>query len=247
MNNIIVLFFLLTANSTYAQVDLTKIKSDIQKKVSGTTGSSSVLNLSESEIAQGLKEALSNGATSASQVLNKVDGYYKNPRVKIPIPQEARQVAQKLRDYGYGSKVDAFEQSLNRAGEQAAKEAAPIFKSVISSMTIADAKSILRGTDTAATSYLRKASYTSLFNTFTPHVKKALGDNNVAAKWTELTKLYNRIPLVKKQLNTDLVSYTTHRSLRGLFVIVADEELKIRKDPVARTSDVLKKVFGSLK
>ncbi len=207
---------------------------------------SSVANLSDSDIIQGLKEALTKGSGSASSTLNKVDGFYKNPKVKIPIPSEVQNVVNLLRTNGFGGKVDEFEKSLNRAGEQAAKEAAPIFKSAITGMTFADAKNILTGPDTAATGYLRKSTYNSLFNSFSPHVKKALGDNKVASKWTELTKLYNKIPLVKKPVNTDLVSYTTHKSLKGLFTLVADEELKIRKDPVARTSDILQKVFGSL-
>jgi len=233
----------------FSQLDLNKIKTSVDKTISGATSgttSSKVVNLTDSEIVQGLKEALSKGATSASLNLNKVDGFYKNPKVKIPLPDEAKKVAKTLREYGYGSKVDEFEKSLNRAGEQAAKEAAPIFKSAITGMSFADAKSILTGPDTAATGYLRKSTYNSLFSSFSPHVKKALGDNKVASKWTEITTIYNKIPLVKKPVNTDLVSYTTHKSLKGVFVMVAEEELKIRKDPVSRTTDILKKVFGSL-
>jgi hypothetical protein len=245
------ILLVLITSTVYAQINLGKIKGEIEKATNTTTGSNTstsgkALNLSEGEIVQGLKEALATGSTAASQSLNKVDGFYKNPKVKIPIPPEAQSVARTLREYGYGKKVDEFELTLNRAGEQAAKEAAPIFKSAITGMSFTDAKSILTGPDTAATGYLRKTTYGSLYNSFTPHVKKAIGDNKVANKWAELTKLYNKIPLVKKPVNTDLVSYTTHKSLKGLFTLVADEELKIRKDPVARTTDILKKVFGSL-
>lgn len=235
-----------------AQINLDKIKGEIDKVTNTATGNNSssgsgkALNLSEGEIVQGLKEALTKGSATASQSLNKVDGFYKNPRVKIPIPPEVQTVAKTLRDYGYGKKVDEFELTLNRAGEQAAKEAAPIFKSAVTNMSFSDAKGILTGPDTAATGYLRKTTYGSLYKSFTPHVQKAIGDNKVANKWAELAKLYNKIPLVKKPVNTDLVSYTTHKSLKGLFILVADEELKIRKDPVARTTDILKKVFGSL-
>ncbi len=244
----------LTASiSSYAQIDLNKIKGELEKATStttsgtqGTTGTAKALNLSEGEIVQGLKEALVKGATGASQSLNKVDGFYKNPKVKIPLPPEAQSVAKTLRDYGYGKKVDQFELKLNRAGEQAAKEAAPIFSSAITGMNFADAKSILTGPDTAATGYLRKTTYASLQSAFTPHVKKAVGDNKVVEAWSELAKLYNKVPLVKKPVNTDLVTYTTQKSLKGLFTLVADEELKIRKDPVSRTTDILKKVFGSL-
>ncbi len=251
MKKYLAMCLVLITGTSYAQITLDKIKGELEK-VTGVTGSGSstatskVLNLSETEIIQGLKEALGKGATTASQALNKLDGYYKNPKVKIPLPPEVQTVAKTLREYGYGKKVDEFELTLNRAAEQAAKEAAPIFSSAIQNMTFADAKSILTGADTAATSYLRRTTYNSLFSAFSPHVKKAVGDNKVANKWAELAKLYNKIPLVKKPVNTDLVSYTTGKSLQGLFTLVADEELKIRKDPVARTTDILQKVFGSL-
>lgn len=246
----IVLLVLITGTS-YAQIDLNKIKSELEKATntgsgSSTSTSSKVVNLSDGEIVQGLKEALTKGATTASTTLNKVDGFYKNPKVKIPLPPEAQTVAKTLREYGYGKKVDEFELTLNRAAEQAAKEAAPIFSKAITGMTITDAKNILTGPDTAATGYLRKNTYSSLYNAFTPHIQKAIGDNKVVSKWTELAKLYNKIPLVKKPVNTDLVSYTTGKSLKGLFTLVAEQEQQIRKDPVARTTDILQKVFGSL-
>ncbi|HVD98795.1 MAG TPA: DUF4197 domain-containing protein [Cytophagaceae bacterium] len=260
MKKYLSLCLVMASISSYAQLNLDKLKGDIEKveKATNTTlptsttpsnsssSSNKTLNLSEGEMVQGLKEALTKGASTASQSLNKMDGYYKNPKVKIPVPPEAQHVANTLREYGYGKKVDDFELTLNRAAEQAAKEAAPIFSKAITSMSITDAKGILTGPDTAATGYLRKTTYSSLFTAFKPHIQQAIGDNKVASKWAEITKLYNKIPVIKKPVNTDLVSYTTGRSLQGLFSLVADQEMQIRKDPVARTSDILKKVFGSL-
>ena len=209
------------------------------------TGSTSGGALTESEIIGGLKEALSQGASKASEQLNKTDGYNMNPKVKIPFPEDCKKVADKLRQIGYGKKVDEFELKLNRAAEEAAKEAAPIFIGAIKQMSFADAKSILTGADTAATSYLRKTTYTPLFDAFSPHVRTALENTAANKAWTEITAIYNKLPTTKTKVTTDLIAYTTHKALKGLFTLVADEELKIRKDPLARTTDLLKKVFGS--
>ncbi len=212
-----------------------------------TSNSNAVVTaLSDTDVADGLKEALVQGSSKASKSLNVVDGFYKNPKVKIPFPEEAQKVADELRKLGYGSKVDDFEKTLNRSAEQAAIEAAPIFKKAITGMTFKDAKKILTGSDTAATHYLRDQTYSSLYSSFTPHISKALGDNNVTSKWTEIIGIYNKIPLVKK-VNPDLVSFTTNKALKGLFILVAEEEGKIRKNPVNQTTDLLKKVFGGLK
>jgi hypothetical protein len=205
-----------------------------------------ISTLSESDMTNALKEALVQGSSKASKSLNVVDGFYKNPKVKIPFPEDAQMVADQLRKLGYGAKIDEFELTLNRSAEQAAVEAAPIFKKAITGMKIKDAKKILTGSDTAATSYLRAKTYNSLYSTFSPHISKALGDNNVTSKWSEIINIYNKIPLVKKA-NPDLVSFTTNKALKGLFVLVAEEEAKIRKNPVHQTTDLLKKVFGGLK
>ena len=208
-----------------------------------TGGSTSIQGLSESDIVAGLKEALSVGSKNASSQLNQLDGFNKNMRIRIPFPEDAVRVATKLRQMGYGKKVDEFELTLNRAAEQAAKEAAPIFLNAIKQMTFGDAKSILTGADTAATGYLRKTTFSPLYSAFSPHVTKALGNTFATSKWTEITTIYNKLPMVKR-VDTDLTRYTTNKALKGLFVVVADEELKIRKDPAARVSDILKKVFG---
>jgi hypothetical protein len=265
MKNYFILCLLFISGTVSAQIDFNKLEGDLNKaeKVlttpSTTTTSPSTTttntntqsgaglsSLTDGEVVQGLKDALAQGATKASQSLNVTDGYYKNLKVKIPFPEDAAHVANELRKLGYGKKVDDFEMTLNRSAEQAAVEAAPIFKNAITAMNFNDAKNILTGSDTAATAYLRKNTFGSLYTTFTPHIQKAMGNNLVTSKWTELTTLYNKLPTTRKKANTDLVAYTTSKALKGLFTLVAEEEGKIRKDPVARTTDILKKVFGSL-
>jgi hypothetical protein len=234
-----VLFIGLVLNmNAYAQIDLKKVKLPTKK-------TAAAVGLSEAEIAEGLKAALSKGAETASKTLNKSDGFNLNPKVRIPFPEDAQRVAVKLRELGYGKKVDEFEVTLNRAAEHAAKEASGIFVNAIKQMTISDAKSILKGSDTAATGFLRKTTYNPLNSAFSPHIKTALDSTSATKRWTELATLYNKIPFNKQKVDTDLVSFTTHKALKGVFIMVAEEELKIRKDPAARTSDILKKVFGS--
>ncbi|MCR6641050.1 MAG: DUF4197 domain-containing protein [Sporocytophaga sp.] len=219
-----------------------------QIKVGGvklpTNLSTKTSSLSEAEIVDGLKEALTLGSANASQNLNKLDGFYKNPKVKIPFPEDCQKVATELRKHGYGKQIDEFELTLNRAAEDASKEAATIFANSIKQMTLTDAKNILTGPDTAATGYLRKTTTSSLYSAFAPHITTALNNTTATQKWQEITTLYNKLPLVKK-VDTDLTRYTTNKALNGLFLLVADEETKIRKDPAARASELLKKVFGS--
>lgn len=234
-------FIIIQYSMSYGQFKIPTI--NLPKNIPNPTKSTSLQGLSESDIIAGLKEALSVGSKNASSQLNRLDGFNKNMRIRIPFPEDAQRVATKLRQLGYGKKVDEFELTLNRAAEQAAKEAAPIFVGAIKQMTFADAKSILTGADTAATGYLRKTTFAPLYNSFAPHVTKALGNTFATSKWTEITKIYNRLPMVKK-VDTDLTRYTTNKALKGLFVVVADEELKIRKDPAARVTDILRKVFG---
>ena len=226
----------LLAGGVQAQVNLKSIKDK-------AIGISAAKGLTDSEIAAGLKEALTIGSVNASSMLNQVDGFNNNPRVRIPFPEEVQQVSSKLRQMGFGAKVDEFEVTLNRAAEQAAKEAAPIFVSAVKAMSFDEARKILTGSDNAATVYLQNTTNEQLYDSFIPHVTKALNATQATARWEELTTLYNKVPLVNKA-ETDLSRYTTNKALSGLFVIVADEELKIRQDPSARVNDVLKRVFG---
>lgn len=244
MNKLILTASILVASITMSCAQkLGGIK--IPKAVTDVTGTTSTVPLSEEDIANGLKEALTKGAKMASDSLNKKDGFYGNPLVRIPYPPELAKMESTLRSMGLGKEVDKFILSLNRSAENAAIEAAPIFTRAITNMNIADAKAILQGSDTSATSYLRKATYDSLYSKFTPHIKKALDNNLVASQWTYLANSYNKLPTTRTKVNADIVAFTTSKALKGLFVKVAEEEGKIRNDINERTSDLLKKVFGS--
>jgi hypothetical protein len=213
--------------------------SDVVNKVINSASS-----LTEKDAADGIKEALSKGTGEAVKVVSNVDGYFKNTEIKIPFPKEYKVVSTKLRDIGMGKQVDKFVLSMNRAAETAAKEATSIFITAVKNMTITDAVNIVKGNDDAATQYLKKSSSTELNNKFKPVIKSSLDQVYATKYWSDLIKTYNKIPMVQK-MNPDLTAYVTGKAIDGLFVMVAKEELKIRKDPLARTSEILKKVFGA--
>ncbi|MEL6673023.1 MAG: DUF4197 domain-containing protein [Bacteroidota bacterium] len=196
------------------------------------------------EIIGGLKEALANGAANAVTTLSKSGGYLNDPLVKIPFPQEAEFAARTLRDLGLGNLVDNFEAKLNEGAEKGAELALPIFKNAITSMSFADAKNILLGGENAATSYFQRTTQSDLAAAFAPHIKSSLDKVNATQIWTQITTRYNSIPLVRKKVETDIVKYATGKALDGLFLKLADEEQKIREQPLARTSELLKKVFS---
>lgn len=197
------------------------------------------------EVAKGLKEALVQGTTKGANLVSQVDGYFKNPEIKIPFPPEVKLVETKLRALGMGKQVDEFVLSLNRAAEDAGKEAAPIFVGAIQKMTIQDAVGVLKGGDDAATQYLKKTTTPQLKEKFTPVVKNSLNKVNATKYYSDLVNSYNKIPFVQK-VNPDLSAYATDMAIQGLFVMIAKEEKNIRKDPLARTTDLLKKVFSSV-
>ncbi len=199
--------------------------------------------LTSTDIASGLKEALRIGVTNGSNQASKLDGYFKNPLLKIAFPPEAQNVATRLRQLGFNKQVDQFELSMNRAAEDAAKKAAPVFVKAITSMSIQDAVGILRGNDDAATQYLRRTSGQQLVTEFTPIVDSTLRKNNATKYYTDLANIYNKIPLVQK-VNPNLTEYATNKAVDGLFILVAQEEKKIRENPAARVTDLLKKVFS---
>lgn len=198
--------------------------------------------LSTEEVAKGLKEALTNGVSKGSDLASAVDGFYKNPDIKIPFPPEVKQVEEKLRQIGLGDQVDEFIVALNRAAEDAAKEAKPIFVTAVKQMTIQDAWSILRGEDDAATQYLNRTTSSQLHEKFKPVIQKSLSKVNATKYYSELINAYNKIPFVKK-VNPDLDDYATEKAVDGMFVMVAKEEKNIRENPGARTSELLEKVF----
>lgn len=197
------------------------------------------------EVTRGLKEALIQGTNKGTGIVSKVDGYFKNPEIKIPFPPDVQIVETKLRALGMGSQVDEFVVSLNRAAEDAAKEAAPIFVDAIQKMTIQDAYNVLKGQPDAATQYLSKSTTPQLKEKFMPVVKNSLNKVNATKYYADLVGYYNRVPFVQK-VNPDLGIYATDMCIKGLFVMIAKEEKNIRKDPLARTTDLLKKVFSNV-
>ncbi|MDP5172309.1 MAG: DUF4197 domain-containing protein [Bacteroidia bacterium] len=210
-------------------------------------GASGTVNTTptQGEIIQGLKQALAEGTTRAATGLSKEGGFFNDPTVFIPFPPEAQFVAEKLQQLGLGNLVTDFVAKLNEGAEKGAKEAAPIFKQAITGMSIADASNILLGKDKrAATTYFETNTRVALFNAFSPKIRDVLEQVNAAQIWEQLTTRYNQIPFVSKKVETDIVKYATDKALDGLFLKLSLEEEKIREDPLARTTDILKKVFG---
>lgn len=205
--------------------------------------SSSSGGLSTADIVSGLKEALSLGAEKSSNKLSATDGFFKDAAVKILLPKEVRDIENKMRMLGMGKLVDNAVLSMNRAAEDASKAAAPIFLSAIKQMTVTDALKILRGTDTAATGYLRKTTSTELTNSFKPVIEESLKKVDATKYWKDVFTTYNRFS--SKPVDTDINSYVTSKALDGIFHYVAQEEINIRQNPAGRVTDILKKVFGN--
>lgn len=249
MKHILISFIFLSAslNAQNLMEKLKQKKDSVEKaakeKKDAIVNANNAPALSNEEVIKGLKEALSIGTNSASSLASKADGYNKNPRIFIPWPEEAIDMKTKLSKLGMSKKIAEFETSLNRAAEEAAKNAAPVFINAITNMSLSDGFAILNGADTAATNFLRKTTYLPLKEQFKPIVKDAINKVNVTSYWNPLVTRYNKIPGVKKQ-NPDLDEYVTVKAINGLMVLIADEETRIRKDPMARVTDLLKKVFG---
>ena len=176
-------------------------------------------------------------------LVSKVNGYYKNPKIKIPLPKAVRKVEKVLRAVGYGPQVDAFELSMNRAAEKAAPKAKAMFWDAIKQMTFSDARKILKGRDNEATLYFKDRTSHKLSQLFKPIVHKAMSTVGVTRKYQELDAKVRSMPL-GKDVSFDLDEYVTNGALEGLFYMLAKEERKIRKDPAARVTKLLKEVFG---
>jgi hypothetical protein len=227
-----------------------QFKTILKKDSSGKTGvdklfqkTSSKKGLSNEEIVQGLKEALNVGAKNASEQLSSVDGFFKDAAIKILMPPEAIKAEKKLRSIGMGKLVDDAILSMNRAAEDASKSAAPIFINAVKQMSIQDAFGILKGGDFAATDYLKTKTSSPLTEAFRPVIENSLKKVDATKYWNTVFTTYNKFSSDK--INPDLAAYVTEKSLAGIFHQVSLEEQKIRKDPLARTSDILKKVFAN--
>lgn len=201
--------------------------------------------LSNDDIIAGLKEALVTGSTKGSNLLSQTDGFFANAALKILLPPEAQKIERTLRNVGLGKQVDDAILSMNRAAEDACKSAAPIFSNAIKQMSFQDAVGILKGPDTAATSYLKGKTTSPLTEAFRPVIETSLDKVDATKHWNTLITSYNKLPLVKDKINPDLAAYVTERALSGIFYQVAIEEKEIRRNPLARTSEILKKVFGA--
>jgi hypothetical protein len=193
-------------------------------------------------IVSGLKEALSIGARNGVRTVSQVDGYFGNPLIKIPMPEEVQRTERALRKAGFGKDVDKFILSMNRAAEKAAPQALTFFADAVKEMTITDARTILRGHDTAATDYLKSKTFDKLYRSFKPHISSSMNEVGVTRAFKEMMDKTRRIPFLKKE-SMDLDHYVTSKALDGLFAAVGQEEKKIRKDPAARVTELLKTVF----
>jgi len=213
---------------------------DTAKNILSSVGNSSLTN---DEVVQGLKEALKVGTDSSTHLLSLTDGFYKDIAVKILMPPEAQKVEKTLRDVGFGSVVDKSVLSMNRAAEDASKYVGNIFLNAIKQMSIQDAFGILRGGNFAATDYLKQKTTPELVTAFTPVISKSLANTNATKYWKDVFSVYNRFS--STPVDTDLTGYVTQKTLDGLFYHIGLEEQKIRKDPAARVTDILKKVFAS--
>lgn len=231
-------FTLLGIFTANAQISAGDLLNKAKDKVTGGN-----VSLSNADIGAALKEALNKGVSEQVTKLTAVDGFYKNEAVKILLPEELQKVDKKLRQVGMASLADEGLLMLNRAAEDAVKEATPIFVNAITGMTFADAKNILMGADNSATTYLQKTTTTALYSKFSPVVKTSLGKVGADAVWEKIITKYNSLPLVTK-VNPDLTDYVTNKALEGVFKMITVEEKNIRTNLSSRTSDLLKKVFA---
>jgi hypothetical protein len=200
-------------------------------------------NLGNNEIVNGLKEALRVGTQNAAGKLNKTNGFFGNQLIKILMPPELKNVETTLRSFGFNKQCDNLIMSLNRAAEDASGKAVPIFVNAITSMNINDGLTILRGGNNAATNFLRTSTTSALTQAFRPVIDKSLGKTGATRYWKDLFTVYNRLPITRNKVNTDLTGYVTERALSGLFTTVAQEEANIRTNPAARVNDILRNVF----
>jgi len=227
------LSLLLLPGDGFSQINLSKIFNKISPS-----------GISEKEAGQGIKEALTQGVTQAVLNLHKTDGFYGSEFYKLLLPPDARKAETTLRKIGLGSQVDKAILAMNRGAEDAAGAAAPIFTDAIKEMTLTDALGIVKGNKDAATRYFEQKTSQKLIEAFTPSVKASLDKTNATKYYSDIATTYNRMPLVADKVDPDLTSYVVGKAVEALFTEVAKEEANIRANPLARTTDILKKVFG---
>lgn len=232
---LLIMMFAGFSQSSLAQLKLPKILS--------SKGSST--GFTQEEAGMGIKDALTQGVTTAVLNLNKTDGFFGSDVYKMFLPPDAVKVENGLRRAGMGSEVDKAILAINRGAEDAVGYAKPIFVDAIKSMSITDAMNIIRGNKDAATQFFKQKTTEKLVAAFTPSVKTSLDKTNATKYYTDIVNTYNKFPTTFKKINPDLTSYVVGKAVEALFDQVAKEEANIRANPVARTTDILKKVFGS--
>ncbi len=228
---------------SFAVISLVGCKTTDLNRVSDVLVGLQQQPLSEQTVVAGLKQALDVGIKKTVAQTNRTGGFSNNPLIKIAVPDELANVAKKVRQIGFGSYVDKFELQMNRAAEKASGASVDIFVSAITRMSIADAWTILRGEQDAATRYFRQATEQSLRHKFQPIVTSSMQKVGFYRDYKKLLNTYNSIPFVQKP-DLDIENYVLDKSLEGLFQLIAQEEKHIRNDPVARTTDLLRKVFA---
>lgn len=200
--------------------------------------------LTESEARLGINEALLKGINNGVTKASVVDGFLGNSLIRIPIPPEAQTVADALRSIGLDGEIQKAITAMNRAAEDASKEAGPIFRDALRQLTITEALAIVKGENDEATRFLQRNTQDKLTAAFSPIIRVHLENTNATRLWADIFTRYNRIPLVRP-VQVDLDAYVTHKALEGLFTMVAQEELAIRTNPAERTTAILKRVFGN--
>ena len=228
-----VLSVLLVATEAGAQIRFR----DWFRKISST-------GVSEAEAGQGVKEALAQGVTKAVLNLHRTDGFFGSDLYKMLLPPDSRKAETALRGIGLGGQVDKAILAINRGAEDAVGTAGPIFTDAIEEMTVTDALGIVRGNKDAATQYFRRKTSDHLTAAFTPSVKSALDRTEATRYYADIANSYNRLPLAFEKVNPDLPAYVVGKAVDALFDEIAREEANIRANPLARTTDILRKVFG---
>jgi hypothetical protein len=216
--------------------------SDINKILQGVGGQAP---LTQQEVSQGLKEALIQGISKGADQASRQDGFFGNELIKILLPEDARRVENTLRQIGLGSEVDRALLAINRGAERAAQEAKPIFINAIRQMTIQDAFSILKGEQDAATQFLRRTTESQLVALFQPKIHESLNEVGATRFYGDIANTYNSLPLTNRKIDPDLNAYVTERAIDGLFKLVAAEEQNIRKNPLERTTALMRRVFSA--
>ncbi len=226
------------AQTTRDSLGAIKIRNPLERLMKKSPGGS----LTSDQVVAGLKEALVVGAERSTKSLSAADGFFGNAAIKILMPEEAKKVEKTLRSVGLGRQVDDAVKTMNRAAEDAAKSATPIFVKAVKEMSIQDAMGILKGGHNAATTYLQSKTTAQLTEAFRPVIDQSLQKVEATKYWNTVFTSYNKVS--REKINPDLPAYVTEKALSGIFFQLAREEEKIRLDPVARTSDILKQVFG---